>query len=204
MALIKIKQIDGLQTDLNALEGVDSTQSTAIANLEAVDSTQSTAISNLEGDVADLATVDSTQSTAIANLEAVDSTQSTAISNLEGDVADLEAVDSTQSTAIAGLEASVTSIESAFVKDPFGIETFPAPVTAADTVASISLAGSIEDAVNGNIVSVSVNGVVLAANSSLGTAGQEGYNVTGAQAVSIRLGYALDANDEIFIKYVTA
>ena len=176
MALIKIKQIDGLQTDLNALEGIDSTQSSAIASLESD----------------------------VTALEGVDSTQSSAIASLESDVTALESVDSTQSSAIAGLEASVTSIESAFVKDPFGIETFPAPVTAADTVASISLAGSIEDAVNGNIVSVSVNGVVLAANSSLGTAGQEGYNVTGAQAVSIRLGYALDANDEIFIKYVTA
>ena len=153
MALIKIKQIDGLSTDLNALVGVDSTQSSDIADLG-------------------------------------------------NDVSALESVDSTQSSAIADLGNSVNSIESAFVKDPFEIETSTAPVAGADTIVTIGLTGSIEDGVNGNVVSVSVNGVVLPANSLLATSGEEGYNVTGVDEVDIRLGYALDANDEISIKYV--
>jgi len=202
MALIKIKQIDGLSTDLNALVGVDSTQSSDIADLG--------------NDVSALESVDSTQSSAIAALEDVDSTQSSDIADLGNDVSALESVDSTQSSAIAALESvdstqssaiadlgnSVNSIESAFVKDPFEIETSTAPVAGADTIVTIGLTGSIEDGVNGNVVSVSVNGVVLPANSLLATSGEEGYNVTGVDEVDIRLGYALDANDEISIKYV--
>jgi len=99
MALIKIKQVDGLIT----LSTSVTTNTTSISDLVIVDSALSTSIADNDTDIANLVIVDSALSTSIAdndtdiaNLVIVDSALST-------DIAALEVVDSALSTSIAAL-----------------------------------------------------------------------------------------------------
>ena len=78
MALIKIKQVDGLIT----LSTSVTTNTTSISDLVIVDSALSTSIADNDTDIANLVIVDSALSTDIAALEVVDSALSTSIAAL--------------------------------------------------------------------------------------------------------------------------
>ena len=233
MALIKIKQVDDLSNqlsakleaaDLSALENsVDSLEAsvnalqtqTASAATDAEMTAVENSIDSLEDSVGSIDTVLGTLAldsdmtvveNSIDSLEAsVNALQTqTASAATDAEMTAVEnSVDSLEVRA-AALEADITSIEAAFVKDPFGIESFTAAPTLADNILTLTLAGFIEDAVNGNVVKVSVNGLVLEPNAGIATPGQFGYNVSSGQSVDIRLPYDLDPQDSVFVEYVRA
>ena len=120
MALIKIKQVDGLQN----LSTSVTTNTSGIADLVVVDSALSTAVAANAGDISDNAGDISTNTgnistntSDIADLVVVDSALSTDIaanasdiSTNASDIADLVVVDSALSTDIAANAASISAL----------------------------------------------------------------------------------------------
>jgi hypothetical protein len=114
----------------------------------------------------------------------VNGQQDASINSLEGNV-----------TAI---NASIDSIEEAYMPEPFAIHQVPGDDASISLVSgttydvNVSSTGNIEDAVNGNIVVVHINGLVAK------------YAVQSATTVRMTVGYALDNGDTVHIKYVKA
>lgn len=247
MALIKIKQIDGLSTQVSNLESVDSELSTEIVSndidiesLESTDSELSDAIGNnatsignnatsidtnvtsidnnaasiennandidsLQNSVGDLETVDSALSTGISTNDDAISTNANDIDSLQNSVTDLEEVDSELSTGISTNDVvisdisnefidSVQSIEEQFVPEPYTIDTFTfsdASVTElTNQRLSVGLTQNVEDESPGNVIYVTINGIVTPVG-----------DVSGNSISTKSLGFGLDADDSIEVKY---
>jgi energy-converting hydrogenase Eha subunit B len=108
---------------------------------------------------------------------------------------------------IDDLEASVNSIESAFVKDPLGLQRFVGNTAlessnqAGGTLArshKAQLSSVIEGGVAPNVIGVYINGLV--ADPAYYVVTSDG--VSGNSEVAFETSYALDANDTIVVKFV--
>ena len=109
--------------------------------------------------------------------------------------------------SIDSLEASINSIESAFVKDPLGVQRFvgsSALETANAAGGTLTrthkaqLSSVIEGGEIGNVIGVYINGLV--ADPAYYVVTSDG--VSGDSEVQFETSYALDANDTIVVKFV--
>jgi len=102
----------------------------------------------------------------------------------------VESVNTVQSTAIA-------SIAAAYFKT-IAIDKSAAPVTAANTAFNVTLTNAVKDAADTNVLSVKINGISLNFDSALAN----GWDLSAATTVAIKVPYALDAIDVIEVHYL--
>ena len=109
--------------------------------------------------------------------------------------------------SIDSLEASINSIESAFVKDPLGVQRFIGSTALETANASggtlarthkAQLSSVIEGGEIGNVIGVYINGLV--ADPAYYVVTSDG--VSGDSEVQFETSYTLDANDTIVVKFV--
>ena len=182
MALVKIKQIDGLGAKHTELD----------ASIDSLESVVTVGTGDLEASVNSLEGVASAAINSINSLETRVSTADSDIAVLEGDVLSIDTRLSTVESEAASLETRVDAAANEVV----GYYEQPGVATAANTNYALpALTGLASDA---SVYGVFVNGVAIDQSVS----GQNGYSVASG-VVTLRLPYAMDANDKIYVYFAT-
>jgi len=209
MALIKIKQVENLSSELSGLStDILAAESTAIVIAGSLDTVQTTALE---------AYADSAESDAIAVAGSLDTVQTTALEayadSAESDaIAVAGSLDTVQTTALEAyadsaesdaivaanayadsldvlMDGRVDTLEAAIIEDDeFFVETF----TGSLVLGPYTLANSVQDNEE-ELVWAYVNGISV-----------EVASVSGTQVTLTTPGYAIDANDTVKFHYQSA